>query len=195
MCKCAHFNPVSVVGSKDVVNNTIMEPSGDQMQCETQPRVSPQCSRSNICRICLQITGRGIKHNCSRIDQRNATLGKPNRRCSFVREMVGIRKRNLSLLLGRESEIVQEQIVSSAISRVMSKKGQKFRLKLMGAGGTRGMSKEVTIGAKGEKKELMSIEVFREIKKELVKSKNKMEKLCSIRRKHKVKMSPWIKDK
>ena len=97
--------------------------------------------------------------------------------------------------MGRESEIVQEQIVSSAISRVMSKKGQKFRLKLMGAGGTRGMSKEVTIGAKGEEKEIMPIEVFKEIKKELVKSKNKMEKLCSIMRKHKVKMSPRIKDK
>ena len=41
----------------------------------------------------------------------------------------------------------------------------------------------------------MSIEVFKEIKKELVKSKNKMEKLCSIMRKHKVKMSPRIKDK
>ena len=41
----------------------------------------------------------------------------------------------------------------------------------------------------------MSIEMFREIKKELVNSKNKMEKLCSIMRKHKVKMSPRVKNK
>ena len=98
MCKCAHFNPVSVVGSKAVVNNPIMEPSGDKMKCESQPRVSPQCSRSNICRICLKITGRGIKHNCSRINQRNATLGKPKRSHSFKRER-SLKKRKKPLFL------------------------------------------------------------------------------------------------
>ena len=99
------------------------------------------------------------------INQRKSILGKPNRSQSSLRDLVGRRKRNLSLLVGRESEIVQKQIVSSAISRVMSKKGQKFRLKLMGAGGTRGIGKEFTIGGKGEEKELMSIEVFKDKKR------------------------------
>ena len=39
------------------------------------------------------------------------------------------------------------------------------------------------------------MELFTEVKKHLIKSRNKMERLCQILRKHKVKMTPRVREK
>ena len=58
---------------------------------------------------------------------------------SLYRIFEARQKRNLSVMVERESEEAQEQIVSSTIQRILEKKGDKrFRLKLMEGGGTEG---------------------------------------------------------
>ena len=75
------------------------------------------------------------------------------------------RKRNLSVLLGKEEEKAQEQIVSEALGRIEERKGKKFRLRFMKGGGKGGESKEVTMGGKLKDGLTLSIELFKEIKK------------------------------
>ena len=78
---------------------------------------------------------------------------------SLVISTASRRKRNLSLLVGREEEDAQEQIVSGAVSRVAMRKGAMFRLKQMEGGGVSGQGKEVTVGAAPEPDSIMPIEV------------------------------------
>ena len=97
------------------------------------------------------------------------------------------RKKNLSLLVGKE------EIISVALNRIAERKGDKFRLKLMGGGGVCGQGKEVTIGEQKKNETILPIEVFQEIKKCLYQSKKKMEEMCQILRKNKVKMIPNVR--
>ena len=98
-------------------------------------------------------------------------------------------------MVGREGEEAQEQIVSGALSRIAERKGVKFRLKQMEGGGMSGEGKEVTVGAAPVCETILPIEVFQEVKKALNESKKKMEELCQILRKAKVKMTPNVKAK
>ena len=91
----------------------------------------------------------------------------------------------MSLLLGKEEDSAQEQIVSNALSRIAERKGAKFRLKLMEGGGVFGQGKDVRIGPQEKNVSIMPIEVFQEIKKCLNKSKKKMEEMCQILRENK----------
>ena len=52
----------------------------------------------------------------------------------------------MSLLLGKEEDSVQEQIVSDALSRIAERKGAKFWLKLLEGGGVSGQGKDVRTG-------------------------------------------------
>ena len=80
----------------------------------------------------------------------------------------------MSVLLGQEAEDSQEQIVSSALQRIMERKGESFRLKLVSGGGLAGTGKKVSVGAMPiEETPLLTAEVFAEIKKSLVLSKKK----------------------
>ena len=94
-----------------------------------------------------------------------------------------------------EAEEVQEQIVGEALKNVVMRKGDKLRLKEMGAGGMAGKGKMITVGMDMEETPLLSAEIFSDIKKTLVLSKNKMEKLCHIMRKNRVKMEPNVRQK
>ena len=66
----------------------------------------------------------------------------------------------MSLLVGKEEDNAQEQIVSVALSRIAERKGAKFRLKLMEGGGVSGQGKDVSIGAQEKEVSIMPIEVF-----------------------------------
>ena len=114
---------------------------------------------------------------------------------SLYRTIEARRKRNLSVMVGRESEEAQEQIVSSTIQRILEKKGDKrFRLKLMGGGGTEGgMGEEIVMGDKQEEAPILSLQVFQEVKKSLVLSKKKQ--LCFILWQHKVTIEPRVREK
>ena len=101
----------------------------------------------------------------------------------------------MSLLLGKEEDSAQEQIVSDALSRIAERKGAKFRLKLLEGGGVSGQGKDVRIGLQEKNVSIMPIEVFQEIKKCLNESKKKMEEMCKILRRYKVKMTPNVRTK
>ena len=94
-----------------------------------------------------------------------------------------------------EAEEVQEQIVGEALKKVVMRKGDKLRLKEMGPGGMAGKGKMITVGMDMEETPLLSAEICSDIKKTLVLSKNKMEKLCHIMRKNRVKMEPNVRQK
>ena len=87
-------------------------------------------------------------------------LGHVDRERSLVRSTITQRKRNLSLLVGKEEDNAQEQIVSVALSRIAERKGAKFRLKLMEGGRVSGQGKDVSIGAQEKEVSIMPIEVF-----------------------------------
>ena len=193
LCNCARFNPIGVLGTKSVVNKPTVNVSGEKMECEVQPKVT-ECG-PKYCTICLQIIGRGIRHGCNQRDVHLAKVGRLTCGRSSQRSTVTKRKRNLSELVGRESEETQEQIVSSAIQRIKESKGQSFRLKLPYGGGLAGMGTEISIGKKEEAPTPLPIEVFTEIKKHLISSRKKMERFCQIIRKYKVKMTPRVREK
>ena len=109
--------------------------------------------------------------------------------------MINRRKKKKSVLVGGEADDAQEQIVSSALQRVVENKGKNFRLKSATGGGFKGESEEIVIGKKAEKIAILPIEVFTEIKKSLVLSKKKMEEICNILRIFKVKMTPNVREK
>ena len=194
LCRCAKFNPIGVVGEKEVVSKPVVNPSGDQMKCEVQAKVLERGSK--VCPICLQITGPAIRHGCSKAQVRQARLGRLPQGRSSQRSVPARRKRNLSLLVGREAQVAQEQITSSALQRIREAKGtSRFKMKLMKGGGRGGMSSEVTVGERKVEQKVLGMDLFTEVKKHLIKSKNKMEKLCKILRKHKVTMLPRVKEK
>ena len=90
---------------------------------------------------------------------------------------------------------MEEQIVGEALKNVVMRKGDKLRLKEMGPWGMAGKGKMITVGKDMEETPLLSAEIFSDIKKTLVLSKNKMEKLCHIMRKNRVKMEPNVRQK
>ena len=65
----------------------------------------------------------------------------------------------------------------------------------MEGGGVSGQGKEVTVRGAPEPDSIMSIEVFQEIKKSLCQSKKKMEELCQILRRNRVKLTPNVRSK
>ena len=200
ICSCARYKPIGVTGTKEVVLKPEIKSEGGKMECEQQSPVrgSGRGSCRGVCGVCGQVTGRGLRHPCSPGDVKVAMQGRVARGRSVVRKAEGRRKRNLTVMVGREGEEAQEQIVSSALGRIAERKGVKFRLKQMGGGGLGGQGKEVTMGAATESQPILSIEVFQEIKKTLNESKKqkaKMEEVCQILRKNKVKMTPNVKAK
>ena len=191
MCHTARFNPVGIKGEKKVVTSPVINTSGGPMECEVQERSVRK--GQGVCEICLQITGRGIRHKCTAKErkERQAGRGRSSHRLAANR-----RKRNLSVLVGREAESAQEQITSDALQRIRGIKGSNsFSMKSMSGGGIGGMGPEVKIGGGEEEQKVIGLELFTEVKKHLVKSKNKMERLCRIMRKHGVKMEPRVKEK
>ena len=126
LCRCAKYNPIGMAGTKDMVNKPVVNITGEIMDCETQPKVTDHGSR--FCPICLQIMGRGIKHGCSKMDMRLARIGRLPRGRSSQRRVQRKTKRNLSVMVGRETVETQEQIVSNAMQRVIERKGPGFRL-------------------------------------------------------------------
>ena len=133
------------------------------MECEVQPPIlDSMCgSARRMCVICGQITGRGIPHGCSPRDQHTARQSRVDRARSLSPPTKNRRKRNLSVLLGKEEERAQEQIISEALGRIEEHKG----LMLMKGGGKGGESKEVTMGGKLEDGSTLFIELFQEKKR------------------------------
>ena len=187
MCHTASYKPIGVKGDRKVARKPVINPSGSLMECEMQEKVVKK--GKGVCEVCLQITGRGIRHKCTNRERRAGQVGRGR---STQRQVGSRRKRNLSVLVGMEANDAQEQIVSSALQRVRERKGDSFRLKSASGGGVKGEGVEFNVGRKVEE---MPIEVFKEIKKILELSKNKMEKMCRIMRKSKVKMTPNVRAK
>ena len=79
-----------------------------------------------MCVVCGQIIGQGIRHACSPRDQLTARQARVDRGRSLDRSTKNRRKRNLSLLVGREEEKVQEQIISETFNRIGERKGEMF---------------------------------------------------------------------
>ena len=98
------------------------------MECEIQPPIlNSMCdSARRMCIICGKITGRGIPHGCSSRDQHTARQSRVDRARSLSPPTKNRRKRNLSVLLGKEEEKAQEQIVSEALGRIEESKGNNF---------------------------------------------------------------------
>ena len=128
MCRCAHFSPIGKTGPKKIVNTPIINPSNDPMECEVQPPIlDSMCgSARRICYICGQITGQGIPHGCSPRDQHTTRQSRVDRARSLSPPTKNRRKRNLSVLLGKEEKRAQEQIVSEALGRIEERRGKKF---------------------------------------------------------------------
>ena len=139
---------------------------------------------------------RGIRHPCSKAMVRLARQGRVSRSRSLTRGVAARRKRNLSLLVGKESEEAQEQIVSHTIQTIIERKGEKrFLLRLMEGGGSKGMGEEICMGETKEEATILPLQVFQEVKKSLVLSKQKMTELCSILQKNRVHIEPRIREK
>ena len=128
MCRCAHFSPIGKTGPKNIINKPIINPSNDPIECEVEPLIfSSMCgSTRRICVICGKITGQGIPHGCSPRDQHTARQSRVDRARSLSPPTKNRRKRNLSVLLGKEEERAQEQIVSEALGRIEESKGKDF---------------------------------------------------------------------
>ena len=163
------------------------------MVCEIQDQVSrKRRSTRSICSGCLQITGPGLNHSCSRRVKQNASHNMDN---ISSQEQTRRRKRNMSILIGREATQEQEHIVGSVLSKLRTRKGEQFGLKNSYGGGKGGFGKKITIGETKDTLFLIRGEVFVEIKKQLSLSKNKTENLTTILRKNKVKIQPNVRDK
>ena len=76
--------------------------------------------------FCGQITGREVSHGCSPRDQHTARQSRVDRARSLSPPTKNRRKRNLSVLLGKEEKRAQEQIVSEALGRIEERKGKFF---------------------------------------------------------------------
>ena len=98
-------------------------------------------------------------------------------------------------MVGRESIEAQEQITSDVIKEIIKKKGDTFQLKLSKRGGKEGMGTEMKVGGNKNEYHPLPIEIFIEIKKNIVKSRRKMESLCHILRCNKVTMTKCIREK
>ena len=172
------------------------------MDCEVQEKVSGIRSRGTshsslgMCVLCGQVMGRGIQHPCSQREIQAARCKRQVERSrSLCRKSTNRRKRNLSLLVGREEEEAQEQIVSSAVNNIALRKGLKFRLKQMQGGGIEGRGKEFSVGEQTNSSTVLPIEVFKEIKTCLNQSKQKMNEMCYILQRHKVSMAANVHKK
>ena len=62
-------------------------------------------------------------------------------------------------------------------------------------GGMAGFSKEVTIDIEQEYASILPIDIFQEIRKCPIQSKNRIEELCKILRRNKIKMTPNFRSK
>ena len=125
ICHCVHYNPLGVTGKKDIKNKPVINPNGGKIECERQPPVTGRgrSSSRGLCSICGQVTGRGLSHPCRPGDLKMVKQGNVDRARSLVRNTKTRRKRNLSLLLGKEEDSAQEQIISNALSRIAKRKG------------------------------------------------------------------------
>merc|ERR1712105_122015 len=94
------------------------------------------------------------------------------------RESAIRRKQNLSMLVGKEATTAQEQIVSSSILIMNTRKGECFHLKTEKGGGNKGKGKGVHIGKVQEKTQMLPSDMFKKIKNNLVLSKKKMAEVC-----------------
>ena len=101
LCKCARYNPIGIVGPKEVTHKSVINVSGGNMECEIQPKVKEKVQVA--CQICGQIRGPGIKHGCTRAEQRLASLGKMPRSPSAQRTVLTRKTRTLSVLVGQQS--------------------------------------------------------------------------------------------
>ena len=149
MCKTAKFSPIGIQGSKEVVSKPYVNVTGEEMTCEIQPRMPREPrGKSDHCPICLQKTGKGVQHSCSRAAVRLSRMGRISRMSqSAERTTLVRRKRSLSELVGKESLQAQENLTRDVITRLVKMKGSHFRLKLAKGGGQSGMGAEVTVGA------------------------------------------------
>ena len=118
----------------------------------------------------MQICGPGIQHGCSKKEQQLVRIGRRPRGRSTQRSTQKKRKRNLSEMVGRESIEAQEQITSDVIKQIIKKKGDTFRLKLSKGGGKEGMGTEMKVGGNKNEYHPLPIDIFIEIKKNIVKS-------------------------
>ena len=66
----------------------------------------------------------------------------------------------MSVLVGQEKEEAQEKIVSGVLKKIVERKGNNFRLKLLEGGGKEGCSNKVTVGTSQESINVLAIEVF-----------------------------------
>jgi len=128
MCRCAHFSQIAKTGQKNIVNTLIINPSNDSMECQKQPPIlDSMCgSARRLYVIYGQITGQGTHHGCSPRDQHTARQNRIDRGRSLSPPTKNRRKRNLSVLLGKEEKRAQEQIVSEALGRIEEWKGKIF---------------------------------------------------------------------
>ena len=99
MCHTSHYNPVGVKGEKKITLNPVINTSGGSMRCEIQQKVIKKSK--SVCEICLQLTGRGIRHKCSDKDMRKVHVGRSR---SSHRPVINRRKRNISVLVGSEAD-------------------------------------------------------------------------------------------
>ena len=171
LCKCARYNPIGIVGPKEETHKSVINVSGGNMKCEIQPKVKEKVQVT--CLICGQIKGPGIKHGCTRAEQRLASLARMPRSRSAQRTVLTRKTRALSVLVGQESLRAQEQIASAALARIKVRKGANFRLLQAKGGGTGGLGAKVNLEDKKDKHTVLPIEVFKEIKKNLIKSRRK----------------------
>ena len=118
------FNPIGVIGPKDIVSTPIVNVVGEKMECEIQPKVTQK--GTSICPICMQICGPGIRHGCSTKEQQLVKMGKHPQGHSTQRSTQKKCKRNLSEMVGRESIVPHEQIMSDIIKQIIKKKGHTF---------------------------------------------------------------------
>ena len=57
MCKCGHYNPISVCGDQKMTLKPVVNVTGEKMDCEDQPRIGPRASgKFEDCPLCHQVT-------------------------------------------------------------------------------------------------------------------------------------------
>ena len=65
----------------------------------------------------------------------------------------------------------------------------------MEGGGSKGMGEEIRMGETKEEATILPLQVFQEVKKSLVLSKQKINELCTILRKNRIRIEPRIREK
>ena len=174
------------------MNNPKISTEGGKMECELQPTLKQSGMGCGLCLICGQMTGRGLSHPCTVKNQRIAKhVGRS--RSMAQNSVQNRKKRNLSVLVGREKNEAVEQIVGKALKNIAARKGKNFRLRQMEGGGFEGKGEEIEIGSGTSDTTVLPVQIFQEVKKSLNLGKSKMQELCKIIRRHKVKMAPNVR--